>query len=94
MTIAQWRASPPHAANMMLLGCKSIAHARVALRATLFGQWRPVNNSASEPFRLPTLHAAAVKDPMKCFNFNLGPESPSRLDSNHHLPGRSWDLRL
>lgn len=27
MTIAQWRASPPHAANMLLPGCKGIASA-------------------------------------------------------------------
>lgn len=26
-TIAQWRASPPHAANMLLPGCKGVAHA-------------------------------------------------------------------
>ena len=27
MTISQWRASPPHAANMLLSGCKGIAAA-------------------------------------------------------------------
>lgn len=26
-TIAQWRRSPPHAANMRLPGCRSVAHA-------------------------------------------------------------------